>query len=203
MSVPTLAQRRGDFSALPVTIFDPRTTRPNPAGTGSIRDPFPGNVIPQERLSPISRYFQSFLPEPTNGDLQNNYLGGNLPIGFDNDNGPIEGPVPPQNELVWWDADLLREIHSRGAISKWKGAELGRTEGSVQHVADITGDWREEIVTFVNGQLRIYGTSIPATDRRVTMMQDRLYRNDVTHRSMGYPHVPMTSYYLGVATRRQ
>ena len=86
VSVPTLAQRRGDFSALPVTIYDPRTTRPNPAGTGSIRDPFPGNVIPPERLSPISRYFQSFLPDPTNGDLQNNYLGGNLPIGFDNDN---------------------------------------------------------------------------------------------------------------------
>lgn len=28
-------------------------------------------------------------------------------------------------------------------------------------------------------------------------MQDPLYRNDVTHRSMGYPHVPMPSYYLG------
>lgn len=36
-----------------------------------------------------------------------------------------------------------------------------------------------------------------ATDRRVCLMQDPLYRNDVTHRSMGYPHVPMTSYYLG------
>ena len=71
-------------------------------------------------------------------------------------------------------------------------------EGSVQHVADIVGDWREEIVTFSNGELRIYSTSIPATDRRVSLMQDRLYRNDVTHRSMGYPHVPMTSYFLGV-----
>ena len=68
----------------------------------------------------------------------------------------------------------------------------------MQHVADLLGDWREEIVTFTNGELRIYVTSIPATDRRVTLMQDRLYRNDVTHRSMGYPHVPMTSYYLGV-----
>ena len=37
----------------------------------------------------------------------------------------IPGPVPPQNELVWWDGDLLRELHSRGAISKWKGAEIG------------------------------------------------------------------------------
>jgi len=31
-------------------------------------------------------------------------------------------------------------------------------------------------------------------------MQDPLYRNDVTHRTMGYPHYPMTSYYLGVGS---
>ncbi|HYP08141.1 MAG TPA: hypothetical protein VER03_18050, partial [Bryobacteraceae bacterium] len=109
----------------------------------------------------------------------------------------IPGPVPPQNELVWWDADLLRELHSRGTISKWQGATVGSTQGSVQHVADLFGDWREEIVTYSNGELRIYSTTIPAKDRRVTLMQDPLYRNDVTHRSMGYTHVPLTSYYLG------
>ena len=38
------------------------TTRPNPNGTGFIRDPFPGNIIPANRISPQSRYFQSFLP---------------------------------------------------------------------------------------------------------------------------------------------
>ncbi len=83
-SLPTLAQRNGDFSALPVTIYDPRTTRPNAAGTGFIRDAFPGNRIPADRISPISRSFQSLLPDPTNSSLQNNYLGGSLPIGFDN-----------------------------------------------------------------------------------------------------------------------
>jgi rhamnogalacturonan endolyase len=111
---------------------------------------------------------------------------------------PIAGELPPQNELVWWDGDLLREILSRGQIAKWKGPTLGSVEGGVQHVADIEGDWREEIVTFVRGELRVYGTTIPASDRRVTLMQDGLYRNDVTHRSMGYPHVPQTSYYLGL-----
>jgi rhamnogalacturonan endolyase len=110
----------------------------------------------------------------------------------------IPGPVPPQNELVWWDGDLLRELHSRGSISKWKGAELGRTEGAVHQVADLFGDWREEVVTSANGELRVYSTAIRAADRRVTLMQDPLYRNDVTHRSMGYTHVPMTSYYLGM-----
>jgi rhamnogalacturonan endolyase len=111
--------------------------------------------------------------------------------------GQALGTPPPQNELVWWDADPLRELHSKGRVSKWKGAELASTEGSVQHVADILGDWREEIVTFAGGALRIYATPIPAADRRVCLMQDPLYRNDVTHRSMGYPHVPMPSYYLG------
>ena len=86
VSIPTLAQRRGDFSTLPVVIYDPRTTRPNPSGTGFIRDPFPGNIIPADRISGISRSFQSYLPDPTNDALQNNYLGGNLPIGFNNDN---------------------------------------------------------------------------------------------------------------------
>ncbi len=86
VSVPTLAERNGDFSALPVTIYDPRTTRPNPNGTGFVRDPFPGNIIPKDRLSPISQYLQSFLPDPTSGGVQSNYLGGALPIGFNNNN---------------------------------------------------------------------------------------------------------------------
>ncbi len=75
-----------------------------------------------------------------------------------------------------------------------------RIPGSVQQIADILGDWREEIVTYTSGELRIYSTVIPAADRRVCLMQDPLYRNDVTHRSMGYAHYPMTSYYLGVGS---
>jgi hypothetical protein len=86
VSIPTQAMRNGDFSALPVVIYDPLTTRPHPSGVGFIRDPFPGNIIPANRISSISRYFQSFLPEVTNSSLQNNYRGGALPIGFNNDN---------------------------------------------------------------------------------------------------------------------
>ncbi|MEO5821412.1 MAG: carboxypeptidase regulatory-like domain-containing protein [Vicinamibacteraceae bacterium] len=86
ISIPTTAQRNGDFSGLPVVIYDPATTRPNPNGTGFVRDPFPGNIIPADRISPISRSLQSYLPDPSNGNVQNNYLGGLLPIGFNNDN---------------------------------------------------------------------------------------------------------------------
>ena len=106
-SVPTLAARNGDFSALPVQIFDPRTTRPNPSGTGFVRDPFLNNIIPSDRMSPISRYFQSFLPDPTNDGLQNNYLGGSLPVGFNNQNftGKLDLKLSAKQQasvLVWY-----------------------------------------------------------------------------------------------------
>src|SRR4029079_4855288 len=78
LTFPTAAQRRGDFSQTVdaqgrlVVIYDPLTTRPNPNGSGFIRDPFPGNIIPQDRISAVSRYFQQFLPNPTSSGLQNN-----------------------------------------------------------------------------------------------------------------------------------
>jgi rhamnogalacturonan endolyase len=109
----------------------------------------------------------------------------------------IDERVPPQSFLVWWDADLLRENCGRRGVMKWKGETLTRIHGGVHQIADIYGDWREEIITVTRGELRIYSTVIPATDRRVCLMQDPLYRNDVTHRTMGYSHYPMTSYYLG------
>lgn len=108
--------------------------------------------------------------------------------------------VPPRNGLVWWDADLLRELENRGTVSKWRGPVLTRgIQGSVMAWADILGDWREEIVTYVRGELRIYTTVIPAVDRRVCLMQDPLYRLDVAFKAMGYDQPPMTSYYLGVS----
>jgi rhamnogalacturonan endolyase len=84
------------------------------------------------------------------------------------------------------------------SIGKWKGGALTTgIQGAVQQVADILGDWREEVVTFTNGELRIYSTTIPASDRRVCLMQDPIYRHSVSTRTMGYPHVPQVSYYLG------
>ncbi len=116
----------------------------------------------------------------------------------------IGGQVPPQGLMAWWDADLLREFVSRRGLAKWNGAGLTpiegvSIEGSVCQVADIEGDWREELVTATRGELRIYSTIVPAADRRVCLMQDPLYRNDVCHHTMGYTdrHYPMTSYYLG------
>jgi outer membrane receptor protein involved in Fe transport len=53
---PTDAQRNGNFAGLP-TIIDPLTGQP-----------FPGNVIPADRIDPIARSLASVFPAP-NGDF--------------------------------------------------------------------------------------------------------------------------------------
>src|SRR3954454_4236146 len=77
-SVPSLAERNGDFSALPVTIYDPLSTRLNPDFNSSlpssatnpqyIRTPFTGNRIPQDRWNQVGRAIISSYPAPNVGD---------------------------------------------------------------------------------------------------------------------------------------
>jgi len=102
------------------------------------------------------------------------------------------GPRP-----VYWDADPQRELIVGGRIRKFRGGQLPpKLEGKFVAVADILGDWREEIITTLPGEMRIYVSTIPAADRRPCLMQDPLYRADVAHAAMGYYQCPMLSYDL-------
>ena len=51
LTLPTERERNGDFSQSGVTIYDPLTYDPV---TGN-RQPFPGNVIPANRISQVAR----------------------------------------------------------------------------------------------------------------------------------------------------
>ncbi len=96
---------------------------------------------------------------------------------------------------VYWDADPYRELLLGGKIQKYGGKILTDSiRGSEVAWADVLGDWREEIIASVPGELRIYTTTIPATDRRVCLMQDPIHRIDVAHLAMGYPQPPMTTF---------
>jgi len=65
LSMPTQAFRNGDFSAWPQQIYDPATTRPDPANPARlIRDPFVGNIIPANRIDPTAKKILEFLPLP-------------------------------------------------------------------------------------------------------------------------------------------
>lgn len=101
---------------------------------------------------------------------------------------------------VYWDADLSGElIQNKNLIKYRRGGYPNELQGSVVGVADVLGDWREEVIVSVPGELRIYSTTIPAADRRVCLMQDPLYRADVCLQAMGYTQCPMTTHCLSAA----
>jgi hypothetical protein len=79
-TVPTAGERQGDFSALrPLgnIIYDPLTAEPIAGPGGHVqRQPFPNNVIPANRLSPIALNVMKFYPLPNQSgrtDGTNNY----------------------------------------------------------------------------------------------------------------------------------
>lgn len=92
-TIPTLANRQGDFSQLlqvdatRYQIHDPLSIRPDPARpTHFIRTPMPGNLIPASRIAnPGYATYAGFLPTPNNDPLtpatepRNNYLAVGLP----------------------------------------------------------------------------------------------------------------------------
>jgi hypothetical protein len=83
ITVPTDAYRAGNFAQaltgrtlgtdplgrpiLEGQIFDPATTRT--VNGLLVRDPFPGNIIPKERLDPVALAIQKLIPEPTSPNL--------------------------------------------------------------------------------------------------------------------------------------
>ena len=85
LTVPTELQKKGDFSQTfdaqgrQVIIYDPLTTRPDPANPGRfIRDPFPGNRIPDNRMNPVGKTVMGFYPAPRSaGDVagRDNFFG--------------------------------------------------------------------------------------------------------------------------------
>ncbi len=87
---------------------------------------------------------------------------------------------------VWWDADPQKEVAVSGAIRDWGGEVMQPIEGRVIAVVDCLGDHREEVITSLKGELRIYTTTISTSSRRPCLMQDHQYRLGVVAQTMGY-----------------
>ena len=94
------------------------------------------------------------------------------------------GSLTPR--ALWWDEDRQKEVVVSGAIRDWGGKPIQSIEGRVVAVVDCLGDYREEVITSLKEELRIYTTTIGASDRRPCLMQDRQYRLGVAAQTMGY-----------------
>jgi rhamnogalacturonan exolyase len=131
-------------------------------------------------------------------------------------------PLSP-NFGIWWDGDLQRELLDHkwnsatetgvGTIDKWnyqnsKTENLltangtfsnNHTKGTPSLLADLLGDWREEVVwrTEDSSALRIYTTTDPTEHRIHTLMHDPVYRLGIAWQNVAYNQPPHTSFFLG------
>src|SRR5438093_376744 len=94
-TLPTLANRNGDFSELlsigaRYQIYDPLTVRIDPARAGHfVRDPLPGNILPPSRIvNPAYKSYVKLLPVPNNNPASptqeplRNYVAVATPLNF-------------------------------------------------------------------------------------------------------------------------
>ncbi|MGN0150501.1 MAG: Ig-like domain-containing protein [Clostridia bacterium] len=126
------------------------------------------------------------------------------------------------NFLVYWDGDLGRELLDDNQFAKYyadtgytvrfyddgNGYFPGSTNNDSKHtpslVADIWGDWREEVIMPVSTDgvdtaLRIFTSTLPTDYRLTTLMHDSQYRMSVAWQNVGYNQPTHTSYYVGSA----
>jgi hypothetical protein len=83
-TVPTADQLRGDFSktttanGTPILIYDPATTTCTANLSSCTRQPFPGNIIPENRWSPIAKALLQHFPQanatPSNPSGSSNFI---------------------------------------------------------------------------------------------------------------------------------
>ncbi|WP_210751154.1 rhamnogalacturonan lyase [Nocardiopsis alborubida] len=122
--------------------------------------------------------------------------------------------TPGTNMSVRWAADMTTQIvdgTEDPRIEDWRRGTLLTAEGTLTNngtkgnpalVADVLGDWREELVlrTEDSGALRIL-TSTEVTGHRLhTLMHDPQYRVDVARQQTGYNQPAYTSFHLGADT---
>ncbi|MBL8179403.1 MAG: TonB-dependent receptor [Bryobacterales bacterium] len=152
-TLPTLANRNGDFSDLqridPVryTIYDPLSVRPDPSRPRNfIRDPLPSNILPQNRIvNPAYRAYAGFLPTPNTPPLNprdeplNNYTGSAEPFNwsYKSVSNRIDYNLSDRHRLfgrwTWmkyredrqdWTYETVRGLHTNGVNRNLKSAML-------------------------------------------------------------------------------
>ncbi|MEO7142288.1 MAG: TonB-dependent receptor [Bryobacteraceae bacterium] len=107
-TVPTAAERGGDFSALlrlgsNYQIYDPSTGAAQ--GSRIARQPLTGNVIPASRISPIALNVLKFYPLPNQAgtsDGKNNYLANTVRADtYNGEIGRLDFNISDRHKLFW------------------------------------------------------------------------------------------------------
>ena len=134
------------------------------------------------------------------------------------------GSKGSQNFRIYWDGDLQDELldgtgntPTSMKIEHWNGSGFDRcattdgrwgnyatltnngTKANPCLVADILGDWREELImrATTDDALILFSTTISTTHRIYTLMHDPVYRAAVAWQNVAYNQPPHLGFYIG------
>ncbi len=115
MSLPTAAEKAGNFAATGLTIFDPTTGAP-----------FPNEQIPTSRFSPLSNTLIPLMPNPTFAGYVNNFQSN-------------EGVIPVRQTN--WGYNLDFNINDKQSIhwSEWRDKQTSYATETSSHLLGVLG----------------------------------------------------------------
>jgi hypothetical protein len=113
--VPTEALRNGDFSAYSsnILIYDPLTRVPGATAGQFVGQPFAGNVIPANRISPVAKKILEYYSLPKNPGLAGNITDSTLPetANYNSLTGRIDQKLSASNRMFarysWYNRDSI------------------------------------------------------------------------------------------------
>jgi hypothetical protein len=140
-----------------------------------------------------------------------------LGIGLFSADGTLLAPTTPgTNMSIRWAADLTTQIVNGQApadvtIDDWRRGRLltatgttsnNGTKGNPGLVADVLGDWREELLvrTLDSTAIRVYLSTEVTGHKLYTLMHDPQYRAEVARQQTTYNQPSYTSFYLASDT---
>lgn len=118
------------------------------------------------------------------------------------------------NMACWWDGTLLRNLQDGISITRYdynkknsattlltaNGCSSNNgTKNTPCLVADMFGDWREELLvrTSDNKSLRLYISADTVEYRFHTFLEDPVYRSSVAYQNVAYNQPTHTGFYFG------
>jgi len=140
--VPTLRERTGDFSDVAATIVDP-----------FIKIPFPGNIIPADRINAVGAALANLYPVANNSDPSRNYLG--HPTGIsDNDVSAARIDYQPGARDTLWGRFTVNNPFERGvgqALSPaFPGFDQEESDNNLQFALGDVHSFRPTIANEAN-----------------------------------------------------
>jgi hypothetical protein len=115
MNLPTAAEKQGNFAATGLTIYDPKSG-----------NPFPNDVIPQSRFSPLSSTLIPLMPNPTFSGYVNNFQSN-------------EGVLPTRQSP--WGYNIDYNINDKQSIhwSNWRDRQSSYATETSSHLLGELG----------------------------------------------------------------